>query len=257
MVIVIVEIVFCNLSCTQNAPTVMQSCTHRLTLQHVVTASLQTTVGVLLWLSPVMLMDPSGGAAAGVSSAAAAPSHYTALVSTTLPTLCRGKAAVSFPAAPACSTGACVPTAECAQCVPTLQHCSMTPPCSSPCPGCCEETAQCACADHALHSTAAGLYCRAPWDTDTATTVMLSSLDGVYTSQVSLGFKCPATPTKSANYFHRVSQCLYIAPHHFTVLVPLNQMKRAHHIKSSLGSTNSAEGNFLSFHLSFNSMILN
>ena len=103
-----------------------------------------------------MLMDPSGGAA-GVSSAAAAPSLYTALVSTTLPTLCRGKAAVSFPAAAACSTAACVPTAECAQCVPTLQHCSMTPPCSSPCPGCCEETA------HALtmHCIALLLVCTA------------------------------------------------------------------------------------------------
>ena len=147
--------VFCNLSCTQNAATVMQSCTHRLTLQHVVTASLQTTVGVLLLLSHIMLMDPSGGAA-GVSSAAAAPSHYTGLVSTTLPTLCRGKAAVSFPAAPACSTAACVPTAECAQCVSTLQHCSMTPPCS-PCPGCCEETA------HALtmHCIALLLVCTA------------------------------------------------------------------------------------------------
>ena len=82
----------------------------------------------MLLLSHVMMMDQSG-AAAGVSYCSRAlPLHC--LVSTILAPLCRGKAAVSFPAAPACSTTVCVPTAECAQCVPTLQHCSMTPPCS-------------------------------------------------------------------------------------------------------------------------------
>ena len=82
----------------------------------------------MLLLSHVMMMDQSG-AAAGVSYCSRAlPLHC--LVSTILAPLCRGKAAVSFPAAPACSTTVCVPTAECVQCVPTLQHCSMTPPCS-------------------------------------------------------------------------------------------------------------------------------
>ena len=77
-------------------------------------------------------------------------------------------------------------------------------------------------------------------------------ITGVYTSQVSLGFKSPAIQAKSAYYFYRVSQ-----RHHFTVLVPLNHMKRAHHIKSSPGSTNSTEAKFLSLSLFFfNLMIL-
>ena len=71
-------------------------------------------------------------------------------------------------------------------------------------------------------------------------------ITGVYTSQVSLGFKSPAIQAKSAYYFYRVSQ-----RHHFTVLVPLNHMKRAHHIKSSPDSTNSVEDNFLSPSLFF------
>ena len=124
---------FAELSCKHTLQ--ILSCTHSthtaaLTLSalYVITASLQTTVGVLLLLSHVMMMDQSG-AAAGVSYCSRAlPLHC--LVSTILAPLCRGKAAASFPAAAACSNTVCVPTAECAQCVPTLQHCSMTPPCS-------------------------------------------------------------------------------------------------------------------------------
>ena len=157
----------------------MQSCTHKLTQQHC-----QHSLSSLhhyrplycycclmsWWWTRVELLL--------VSATAAAPSHYTAWspVSTILAPLCRGKAAVSFPAAPACSTTVCVPTAECVQCVPTLQHCSMTPPCSRA-PVVVRRLRM----RWPLHSTAAGPYCRAPWDT-AATTVMLSPLDRVYRS---------------------------------------------------------------------------
>ena len=89
----------------------------------------------MLLLSHIMMMDQSGGAAAGVSYCSRAlPLHC--LVSTILAPLCRGKAAVSFPSAPACSTTVCVPTAECVH-TAALQH----DPALQPCPGCCEETA--------------------------------------------------------------------------------------------------------------------
>ena len=151
---------FAELSCKHTLQ--ILSCTHSthtaaLTLSalYVITASLQTTVGVCYcclmsrWWTRVRVVE-----LLLVSATAAAPSHYTAWspVSTILAPLCRGKAAVSFPAAPACSTTVCVPTAECAH-TAALQH----DPALQPCPGCCEETA------HALtmHCIALLLVCTA------------------------------------------------------------------------------------------------
>ena len=153
----------------------MQSCTHRLTLQHVVTASLQTTAGVFIvvavschddgpewsccWCQLLQPRPPTtlaglhhtGATLQGESSRQL--SSRTSLQHYSLCTHCR--------VCPVCAHTA------------ALQH----DPALQPCPGCCEETAH-ALTMHCIALTAAGPCCRAPWDT-AATTVMLSPLDRV------------------------------------------------------------------------------
>ena len=156
----------------------------------------------MLLLSYVTMMDQSG-AAAGVSYCSRAlPLHW--LVSTILAPLCRGKAAVSFPAAPACSTTVCVSThcRVCPVCAHTaaLQH----DPALQPCPGCCEETA------HALtmHCIALLLVCAAgrhgtllplQW----CYLLWIGSIDPLLSKKLSTGTWC--SPGQIDQYWRKVA----------------------------------------------------
>ena len=171
---------FAELSCKHTLQ--ILSCTHSthtaaLTLSalYVITASLQTTVGVCYcclmsrWWTRVRVLE-----LLLVSATAAAPSHYTAWS----PPYWRHSAGGKQPSAFQPHQPAALQSVYPLQSVSSVYpHCSTA---AWPRPAAVPRLlwGDCACADHALHSTAAGLCCRAPWDT-TATTVMLSPLDRV------------------------------------------------------------------------------